>query len=98
MRRIEVAGRRKPEDCRTVQLSLDRFEEGRDHSRIAVLMSGDGSPITVPHGLLPAGARPGDVLSVTFRRDPEATRHVADRTRAVQGELGSSDPGGDIQL
>jgi hypothetical protein len=48
--------------------------------------------------LLPAGAKAGDVLSLTLERDDEATRALAEQTRAVQKDLRKTDPGGDIRL
>jgi Protein of unknown function (DUF3006) len=93
-----VPSRRKPDNVnvKTVQLSIDRIETGK--SEIAVLLSDDGTTIDVPRRLLPDGARPGDVLVVTFRRDLEATRRVAEETRQVQDDLKATDPGGDIRL
>ncbi|WP_165250730.1 DUF3006 domain-containing protein [Paludisphaera soli] len=79
-----------------LQLSVDRFE-GPDSS-IAVLASEDGASLDVPRAWLPAGVAPGDVLTVTFRRDDEATRKLAADTKKVQDELKATDPGGDISL
>jgi hypothetical protein len=77
-------------------LSVDRIE-GRERP-IAVLLTDDGESINVPGFLLPPDVKPGDVLSITFERDAEATRKLADDTRRVQGELSRRDPGGDIRL
>ena len=94
--------------ARTLSLTIDRFEAGRKTTRkttdteaddqIAVLLTDDGTPINFPHGLLPDGSEPGDVLTVTFRKDPEATRRIAESTREVQEDLKATDPGGDIRL
>lgn len=77
-------------------LCVDRFE-GPNRS-IAVLLTDDGEPINVPGSLLPPDIKPGDVISITFERDAEATRKLADETRRVQRELSKGDPGGDIRL
>lgn len=80
----------------TVQLSVDRFE-GRDKS-IAVLVSEDGASCDAPRAWLPEGVAPGDVLTVTFERDDEATGKLAAETKKVQKELEATDPGGDLSL
>jgi hypothetical protein len=79
-----------------LSLSLDRFEgEGR---RVAVLLTDDGRTLQIPRSLLPPGARPGDVLTLSLDHDAEATRQLAEATRRVQDRLSGRDPGGDIQL
>lgn len=92
--------RRKSDDvdAKSVRLSLDRIETGKSGSEIAVLLGDDGTMIDVPRRLLPDAARPGDILVVTWRRDLEATRRVAEETRQVQDDLKATDPGGDIRL
>ena len=48
----------------STRLSLDRFEgKGK---QIAVLVADDGATLNVPKSLLPAGAKPGDVLSFSL--------------------------------
>jgi hypothetical protein len=79
-----------------LQLSIDRFEG--DHKEIAVLLTDDGVTINVPKSLLPKGAKAGEVLSVTFTRDQEATRKIAEETKQVQKDLEQTDPGGDIKI
>jgi hypothetical protein len=80
----------------STRLSLDRFEgKGK---QIAVLLTDDGETINLPKSLLPAGARPGDVLTLTLERDAAASRQVADETRQVQDKLAERDLGGDIKL
>jgi hypothetical protein len=95
-----VPNRRKADDVRTIQLAIDRIEAGKEgpEAEIAVLLTDDGTQVNVPRSLLPAAARPGDVLAVTIRRDLEATRKVAEESRKVQDELRAADPGGDIKL
>jgi hypothetical protein len=83
---------------KTLALSVDRIERPDGPGEIVVLLGPDGTPINVPRSLLPEGLKPGDVVQVTFRRDLEATRRVAARTRQVQEELKTRDPGGDIRL
>ena len=80
----------------TTRLSLDRFE-GKNKS-IAVLLADDGTVLNVPKALLPKGARPGDVLTLTIERDAEVTAKLAAQTRQIQEELKAKDPGGDLSL
>jgi hypothetical protein len=99
-READVPSGEKSEESHaaTVRLTIDRIESGRGKTRIAVLLDDAGTPINFPRNLLPAGARPGDILTVTFRCDPAATKQVAEQTRKVQDELKKTDPGGDIRL
>jgi hypothetical protein len=76
-----------------LRLSLDRIE-----GDLAVLAAEDGASVDVPRAWLPADARPGDVLTVAFARDDDATRRLAAETRAIQAELKAADDGGDIKL
>ena len=78
------------------RLSLDRFE-GKNKC-IAVLLTEGGDAINVPRTLLPAGVKAGDVLTLSLERDVEATRKLAEETRALQQELTKGDDGGDIKL
>jgi hypothetical protein len=80
----------------SVRLSLDRFEgKGKE---IAVLVTDSGESLNVPKSLLPAGSKPGDVLTLSLERDTSATRQLAEETARVQEKLSERDPGGDIQL
>jgi hypothetical protein len=79
-----------------VALSLDRFE-GRE-KEIAVLVTPDGGAVSMPRTLLPAGARPGCVITLSLVVDEAATQALAAQTRAVQADLARTDPGGDISL
>jgi hypothetical protein len=79
-----------------IQLSLDRFEGKK--KEIAVLVADDGLQINFPRDLLPAGAKAGDVLSLTIERDQAATERLRAETWKLQDELGQSDSGGDIAL
>ncbi len=70
----------------------------------------DGRSVTpIPAWMLPAGAREGDVLSVTHDRregtssltieaDPEAKKKALDRSAKQVSPKSTSDRGGDIQL
>ena len=78
------------------QLSLDRFE-GR-HKETAVLVTDDGQQIDFPRSLLPAEAKPGDVLMLSLERDQAATDRLTTETRELQDRLGKTDTGGDIKL
>jgi hypothetical protein len=80
----------------TTRLTIDRFEG--DRKQIAVLLTDDGEPISFPKGLLPRGAKAGDILTFSIEKDAGATKQVAEQTRAVQGELKKTDPGGDLKL
>ena len=80
----------------TIRLSIDRFEG--DKKQLAVLLTDDGAQVNFPKALLPKGVKAGDILSLTFEKDAEATRDVARQTRAVQDDLKKTDPGGDVKL
>jgi Protein of unknown function (DUF3006) len=77
-------------------VSVDRFEG--DKKPIALLLTDDGTSINFPTALLPRGVKAGDVLTFTIERDVVATRNVARETRAVQDQLKTTDPGGDVAL
>jgi len=80
-----------------LSLTIDRFEG--DAKDIAVLTAEDTNQlINWPRSLLPKGAKAGDVLTFQIDRDAAATRRVAAKTKAVQGELKKTDPGGDLKL
>jgi hypothetical protein len=78
------------------RLSIDRFEG--DKKDIAVLLTDDGTQISVPKKLLPKGVKAGEILSFTIEKDNEATKKVAKDTLALQDDLKRTDPGGDITL
>jgi hypothetical protein len=79
-----------------VRLSIDRFEG--EKKQVAVLLTDDGTQINFPKALLPKGLKSGDILTLTIERDVEATKGLAQETRAVQDDLNKTDPGGDIKL
>jgi hypothetical protein len=79
-----------------LSLSLDRFEgKGKE---VAVLLTDDDQTVNFPRLHLPAGSKPGDVLTLTLERDESATRALAEETRRVEDRLKDRDPGGDIKL
>ena len=80
----------------TICLSIDRFEG--DKKQITVLVTDVGDQINFPKARLPKGSKAGDILTLTIERDAEATRKLAQDTRAVQESLKKRDPGGDIRL
>jgi hypothetical protein len=80
----------------SIRLSLDRFEgKGK---QIAVLVTDDGKTLNLPKSILPAGTKPGDVLTLSLERDSAASKQVAEDTRQVQDRLAERDPGGDIKI
>ena len=82
----------------THRLALDRFEEGRDGTALAVLVADDGTAIVVPRALLPAGAEAGMTLALSLAIDQAATAEVARDAAAVRADLKKTDPGGTIRL
>jgi hypothetical protein len=80
----------------TIRLTIDRFEG--DKKQVAVLLTGDGTQINFPKGLLPKGSKTGDIFALTIEKETQASAKVADRTRSVQADLKKTDPGGDIKV
>ena len=80
----------------SVSLSVDRFEG--DQKEIAVLVGDDDLTLNVPRTFLPEGIRPGEVVTLAFKRDPTATKRLNAETKKLQDELDASDPGGDLKL
>jgi hypothetical protein len=80
----------------TIRLSFDRFE-GKA-KQVAVLVTDDGRAVNFPKSLLPPGAKPGDVLTLSLEVDPGATATLKKETQRVQDDLSKRDPGGDIKL
>jgi hypothetical protein len=74
-----------------IRLSIERFEGPK--KQVAVLLTDDGTQINFPKALLPRGARAGEILTVQIERDVEATKGLADQTRAVQDELKKNESG-----
>jgi hypothetical protein len=65
-----------------IRVTVDRIE-----GDIAVLLSREAHRWLLPAELLPDGAREGDVLTVSLRRDPEGTRRRLDGIRRLQRRL-----------
>ena len=80
----------------SISLSVDRFEG--DHKEIAVLVGDDDLTLNIPKTLLPEGVKPGEVLTMSFKRDTAATKRLSSETKKIQDELSGSDSGGDIKL
>jgi len=66
----------------TILVSLDRIEE-----KMGVLLAREGMMWVVPIEYLPENCREGDVLEITFRRDPEETQALIDRVNDLQQRL-----------
>ncbi len=66
----------------TILVSLDRIEE-----KMGVLLAREGMMWVVPIEYLPENCREGDVLEITFRRDPEETQALKDRVNDLQQRL-----------
>jgi hypothetical protein len=79
-----------------IRLSIDRFEGER--KQFAVLVTDDRQQFKIPKGLLPKGAKAGDILTIQIELDKEATQKVAEETKRVQDDLRKRDPRGDIRL
>ena len=62
------------------------------------MVTDDGQQFNIAKGLLPKGAKAGDVLTLQIELDKEATQKVAIETKRVQAQLKKTDPGGDIRL
>ena len=63
---------------------IDRVE-----GESAVLLLGDMGEfkLNLPLSLLPEGCREGDVLSISFARDPEATEQTRERVSGLMDKL-----------
>ncbi len=61
-------------------------------------MNDDGLTLNVPKSLLPAGAKPGDVITLSLEIDAAATAKLAKETKELQDDLAKRDPGGDIKI
>lgn len=57
---------------------IDRFENGW-----AVIETDDRQTFQLPHSLLPAGTKEGDVISITVDVDPEATKSRREQIKAM---------------
>ena len=72
------------------RLSFDRFEgKGK---QIAVLVADDGTTVNMPKALLPSGAKPGDVLTLSLEID-SGDRQVARRDPPRAGRAVKTRPG-----
>ena len=72
-------------DIKTIQLTLDRFEEGK-----AVLIGERGIDIVVPKRLVPKSCGEGDVVHLTLASDEgETTRREQTAKELLNEILGS---------
>ena len=65
-----------------MRLTIDRFEGDR-----AVLRTNAGQELVVPRGEIPAHAREGDILTVSFGTDGKATDVRAQRAKDILNEI-----------
>ncbi len=66
-----------------MKATIDRIE-----GKIAVLLLGDESiKLNIPLSLLPDGCREGDILNLSFARDPEATSQAKERVSGLMDKL-----------
>jgi hypothetical protein len=66
-----------------MRAAIDRFE-----GKLAVLLVGDESmKLNIPLSLLLAASKVGDVLNITFERDPEATSLAKERVSGLMEKL-----------
>jgi len=69
---------------------IDRVE-----GKLAVLLvGGESTKLNVPLSLLPAGCKEGDVLNISFERDPEATGQAKERVTGLMEKLKKKGQGG----
>jgi hypothetical protein len=70
---------------------IDRVE-----GDLAVVLMGDKGEfkLNIPLSLLPEGCKEGDVLNVSFERDPGATEQAKERTSSLMDKLKKKGQGG----
>lgn len=72
-----------------MKATIDRIE-----GKIAVLLVGDESTkLNIPLSLLPEGCKEGDVLNISFERDPEATEQAKERVSGLMEKLKTKSQG-----
>lgn len=73
----------------SIRVTIDEIGPDQDNIQIATLVSDDNHILTVPLHLLPDGARVGDVLTMSFRSDPdereERKKYISDLQRRLFG-------------
>ncbi len=67
--------------------TVDRIELDRQGRGRAVLVFDDGQQLVLPVEQLPAGARPGQVLTVRMEVDAQETARRASQIERLQREL-----------
>jgi hypothetical protein len=66
-----------------MKATIDRVED-----KIAVLLLGDeNTKLNIPLSQLPDGCKEGDILNVSFERDPEATSQARERVSGLMEKL-----------
>ena len=66
-----------------MKATIDRIE-----GKIAVLLLGDESiKLNIPISQLPDGCKEGDILNISFERDPEATSQAKERVSNLMEKL-----------
>ena len=72
-----------------VRVTIDEIQPDQDDIMIATLVSDDNDILAVPLSMLPAGARVGDVLTMSFQQDPDERelrrKHISDMQRRLFG-------------
>jgi hypothetical protein len=58
-----------------VRATIDRIE---NDTAVLILHSGSHKPVVFPSALLPDGCGEGDIVTLTFERDPGETRKERD--------------------
>lgn len=75
--------------ARSIRVTIDEIEPDQDNVQLATLVSDENDVLTVPLHLLPVGARAGDVLTMTFRQEPDEREqrrmHISDMQRRLFG-------------
>jgi hypothetical protein len=58
-----------------VRATIDRIENG---IAVLILHGGSHKPVAIPSVLLPDGCNEGDIVTITFERDPVGTQQERD--------------------
>lgn len=69
------------------RVTIDEIGPDRYGERLATLVDDEGRSVVLPADLLPADARIGDVLTLTFERDVDETAKRVDRVASLQQRL-----------
>lgn len=69
------------------RVTVDEIEINADNQRVAVLLGDDGTQVVIPLAMLPDGTAVGDVLTLSFERDPDETERRLTIVRDLQRKL-----------